>query len=57
MFMIISFFVDDFKAKLKSKEFVDYIKEITSEKYGIDVSKKPKAEPEYQASFRKLNVD
>ena len=48
---------DNFKKELLDRKFVDHVKERTSDKYGIDESKRQKLEPEYQASFRKLNVE
>ncbi len=38
-------------------EFRNLLMKQTSDKYGVDESKRPKDDPELQASFRKLNVD
>lgn len=44
-------------ADMQSPEFVEYITELSSDKYGVDL-KQRKQEPEAPAaSFRKLNVD
>ena len=37
--------------------FYDYIRDVSSSKYGVDLNKRTDMEKEPAASFRKLNVD
>lgn len=45
-------------ADMMKPEFRNYIKDLTSSKYGVDIKSKP-ADPglPHVASFRKLNID
>ena len=50
-------FSDELIAELQTPEFVNYIKEHTSPKYGADLELRKKEPQVPVASFRKLNVD
>lgn len=51
--------IDDMVSDMMNSDYRDYIKNLSSSKYGVDLSKKPKdlKEQEYVGSFRKLTVD
>lgn len=44
-------------ADMQSPDFMAYIKELSSGKYGVDLKMRKEGEDVPAASFRKLNVD
>ena len=51
--------LDEMMDELTSQDFIDYMVELSSDKYGADLKKKPGkgSDSVPTASFRKLNVD
>ena len=50
-------FVDEMLADMKSDGFREYIKNLSSEKYGVDIQERKNTDTPVAASFRKLNID
>ena len=58
-FNFASFIADEMLDDMMQPKFCDYIRDISSTKYGIDIGKRDACgtDQENVASFRKLNID
>jgi len=57
-FTLTIFLSDDMLIDMSKPEFRSFIKDISSDKYGVDQSRVPAKETlQHTASYRKLNVD